>query len=168
MRDRLEDPGRPVEGLYGVLGVPPEASREAIVHAYRRQARASHPDARPCDPEATARFRVLTSAYEVLSDPVRRADYDRVHDTGRTARSAPPVRRPRGGSGTAGEDRRAPGPGGARPRLSVPPLWAGPVWVEASSRKPVEGFRGPHPSRGHELDGLASLLQAFLGDWWSS
>jgi curved DNA-binding protein CbpA len=101
--------------LYRVLGLPPDASRAEIVHAYRRQVRAVHPDARPSDPAASARFRALARAYEVLSDPARRDAYDR-----QRARPAPaPVparqRYPR---------RRA-----AWPPPGVP-LWAGPVYVQ--------------------------------------
>lgn len=62
---------------YAVLGVPPEASREQIKRRFRNLARDSHPDANPGDPEAEARFRDIAEAYEVLSDPQRRAAYDR-------------------------------------------------------------------------------------------
>jgi curved DNA-binding protein len=61
---------------YEVLGVARDASPEEIQRAYRRQARRLHPDV-STDPAAEEQFKELTAAYEVLSDPVRRARYDR-------------------------------------------------------------------------------------------
>ncbi|MDX1469712.1 MAG: DnaJ domain-containing protein, partial [Acidimicrobiia bacterium] len=62
---------------YKVLGVERDATTEQIKKAFRRIARETHPDANPDDPEAAARFRSAAEAYEVLSDPDRRARYDR-------------------------------------------------------------------------------------------
>ncbi|MBO0809173.1 MAG: J domain-containing protein, partial [Actinobacteria bacterium] len=64
---------------YAVLGVPADASRQDIVRAYRRAAQLAHPDTQPQDPQAAARFGALSDAYQTLSDPGRRADYDREH-----------------------------------------------------------------------------------------
>lgn len=61
--------------LYRVLGVAPEASRDAIVRAYRRLARRYHPDINT-SPEAAERFDQITHAYQVLADPAARARYD--------------------------------------------------------------------------------------------
>lgn len=58
---------------YEVLGIPDGASVEEVRRAYRRLVKAAHPD-RAGDP---AQFRLLTQAYDVLSDPARRAAYDR-------------------------------------------------------------------------------------------
>jgi molecular chaperone DnaJ len=66
-----------VTDLYQVLGVTPEASAEDIKKSYRKLARESHPDANPDDPEAEARFKDLSAAYEILSDPEKRSRYDR-------------------------------------------------------------------------------------------
>ena len=63
--------------LYEVLGVTPEASADEIKKSYRKLARESHPDANPDDPEAEARFKDLSAAYEILSDPDKRERYDR-------------------------------------------------------------------------------------------
>jgi molecular chaperone DnaJ len=62
--------------LYEVLGVARDASAEDIKRAYRQLARQYHPDANP-DPAAEARFKEVSQAYEILSDPERRANYDR-------------------------------------------------------------------------------------------
>ena len=71
------DHGGPGPDLYQLLGVPRQASREEIAQAWRRQARAEHPDARPADAAAPGRFRDLAEAWQVLGDPARRAAYDR-------------------------------------------------------------------------------------------
>jgi curved DNA-binding protein CbpA len=62
---------------YIVLGVARQASGEEIVRAYRRAARASHPDSGGCG--SAERFQAVSDAYEVLRDPGRRAVYDRSH-----------------------------------------------------------------------------------------
>ena len=61
---------------YEVLGLAPSASQDEIQRAYRSLARRYHPDLNT-EPGAAARFREVTEAYEVLSDPERRARYDR-------------------------------------------------------------------------------------------
>jgi curved DNA-binding protein CbpA len=62
---------------YAILGVPPTASEAEIRDAYRRLVRHYHPDLNPEREDAEARIKELNEAYEVLSDPVRRARYDR-------------------------------------------------------------------------------------------
>jgi molecular chaperone DnaJ len=61
---------------YEVLGLPRDASEAEIKKAYRRLARDHHPDANPDDSGAEERFKELTEAYEVLSNPESRRAYD--------------------------------------------------------------------------------------------
>ncbi len=61
--------------LYGILGVAPDASAEDIKKSYRRLARQLHPDVNP-DAETQERFKEVTLAYDVLSDPKKREMYD--------------------------------------------------------------------------------------------
>ena len=63
------------QDLYDTLGVPRDADADAIKKAYRKLARQLHPDVNP-DPETQERFKEVTHAYEVLSDPEKRQMYD--------------------------------------------------------------------------------------------
>jgi molecular chaperone DnaJ len=60
---------------YAILGVRRDASADEIKKAYRRLARELHPDVNP-DPETQERFKEITQAYEVLSDPTKREMFD--------------------------------------------------------------------------------------------
>src|SRR5579884_492213 len=62
---------------YDVLGVPRDADEATITKAFRRLARELHPDVNKHDPQAEDKFKEAAEAYEVLSDPERRATYDR-------------------------------------------------------------------------------------------
>ena len=68
-RTRLPD-------YYATLGVPADATTAQIKKAYRTLARQHHPDTNPGDTEAADRFKAITEAYEVLTDPARRQAYD--------------------------------------------------------------------------------------------
>ena len=78
---------------YGILGVPREASADEIKRAYRQLARQFHPDVNP-DPAAQERFKEISSAYEVLSDPKKREIVDLGGDP-----LAPGAAGPGGGAG---------------------------------------------------------------------
>jgi curved DNA-binding protein CbpA len=62
---------------YVILGIEPNARPDEVRSAYRRAARAHHPDLNPGDVAAADRFKRVQEAYEVLSDPARRAAYRR-------------------------------------------------------------------------------------------
>ena len=64
-----------MENLYTVLGVAPNASDEDIKKVYRSLAMRFHPD-RNDAPGAEVRFKSITKAYEILSDPVKRDEYN--------------------------------------------------------------------------------------------
>lgn len=64
---------------YDILGVSRDADADTIKKAYRKLARELHPDVNP-DPETQERFKDVSRAYEVLSDPSKRAAYDRGGD----------------------------------------------------------------------------------------
>ena len=62
--------------LYEILGVGRSVSAEEIKSAYRKKARECHPDVASHDPGSEYKFKELTFAYEILSDPDKRRDYD--------------------------------------------------------------------------------------------
>src|SRR5919199_2456656 len=62
--------------LYKVLEVSKEATPDEIRRSYRRLARKFHPDANPGDKKAEDRFKEIQHAYEILSKPEKRKEYD--------------------------------------------------------------------------------------------
>jgi molecular chaperone DnaJ len=76
---------------YSVLGISRDAGESEIKRAYRKLAMEYHPDRNNGDPQAEARFKEVTEAYEILRDPQKRSQYDRYGEAGL-----------RGGGGFAG------------------------------------------------------------------
>src|SRR4051812_47496821 len=75
------------KSLYESLGVTKDASQDELKKAYRKLVREVHPDRNPGDAAAEARFKEVQSAYDVLSDPEKRKQYDRMGST--NGRAAP-------------------------------------------------------------------------------
>jgi DnaJ-class molecular chaperone len=69
-------PPEPERDLYRVLGVARDADAETLKKAYRKLARRHHPDVNPGDKAAEEKFKQISEAYDVLSDPVKRRNYD--------------------------------------------------------------------------------------------
>ena len=67
---------------YQVLGVPRNATEEAVTKSYRRLAMKYHPDRNPDDKEAEERFKEAKEAYEILTDAQKRAAYDQYGHAG--------------------------------------------------------------------------------------
>ena len=137
-------PGDP----YQVLGVSAGASQQDIARAYRQAVQHAHPDTRPRDPAAAARFRALTAAYDLLRDPGRRADYDRGHPARKTSGQPPPSRQP------------VPAP---RWRGSL--IWAGPVHVEPSATPPATSQHG-RSAAAAEFEDPVVILGPLPGRVW--
>ena len=120
------------QDLYDLLGVSRDADADTIKKAYRKLARQLHPDVNP-DPETQEKFKEVSRAYEVLSDPQKRAAYDRGGD-------------PFGGAGA---------PGSARAPASRSPT----SWTPSSAaRAPAAAAgRGPRPRVRRGQDALIRI-----------
>ena len=77
--------------LYDTLGVKKDASQDELKKAYRKLVRQHHPDKNPGDAAAEAKFKEIQAAYDVLSDPEKRKQYDRFGEqNGRPGQGAGP------------------------------------------------------------------------------
>lgn len=90
--------------FYSVLGVSDKATSDEIKKSYRKLAKQYHPDANPDNPAAAERFKEVGEAYSVLSDPDKRAQYDRMRKFGSFGF--------RGGRATSSRPGQSPPPGG--------------------------------------------------------
>jgi curved DNA-binding protein len=97
---------------YDILGVARDATVDEIKKSFRRLARQYHPDLNPGNKQAEEKFKDLNEAYEVLSDPTKRSQYDqfgkfwqqRGFQSGQAARAAARAWNGRGGDRTANGD----------------------------------------------------------------
>lgn len=127
---------------YEVLGVSRDADQETIKKAYRRLARKHHPDANPNDSQAAERFKEVREAYEVLSDPEKRAAYDRF------GHAAVNGGDPFGGAGGAGGDPFGSAGGDFNPFETIFEQFFG----GAGGFGGVRGPRRPRPTRGADME----------------
>jgi molecular chaperone DnaJ len=121
---------------YDILGVPKAATDDEIKKAYRKLARANHPDANQGDAAAEERFKEIQGAYDILSDPEKRKQYDTF---GANA--------PRGGGG--------PGPGGfTYENVDLSDLLGqfGGIFGRGAGRR-----ARPQPERGADLESRVKL-----------
>jgi molecular chaperone DnaJ len=123
----------PNPDLYAVLEVDANASPDELKKSYRRLARQYHPDANS-DPTAEAHFKEVSQAYEILSDPERRANYDRF-----------------------GSDAAAGNPFGAGSVQDIFDMFFGGMGGRATQR------RGPQPGPDAEMSVEITLDEAAFG-----
>ncbi len=99
----------PKKDYYEILGVKKSASADDIRKAFRKLARKYHPDVNPGDKAAEEKFKALSEANEVLSDPKKRKIYDQVGFYSDNIDAATAEAYARAGGGAAGPGRRVPG-----------------------------------------------------------
>ncbi len=72
---------------YKILGVDKNIPQKDVRAAYRKRAKQFHPDLHPNDPKAKAKFQALNEAYDVISDPDKRAKYDKYGEQWKNAQA---------------------------------------------------------------------------------
>lgn len=121
---------------YQILGVERTASGEEIKKAYRQLARLYHPDFNPADNAAISKFKEITEAYQVLSDPKRRRKYNSLGENYRRWREA----------------------GGSAANFNWA-SWFAPHWEELLHRNAFSEFFGRIFGSPSDLDNPAVLMR---------
>lgn len=157
---------------YTVLGVPRSVSEKDLKSAYRKLAKAHHPDQNRDDPKAQAKFAEISSAYDFLSDADKRAQYDRgeidaagnPRFAGFARGGARPGAAGAGAAGFSAEDilkEFMSGFGGAPPRGARTGAGAGAGWDPFTGAGASSGFggsRGAGPGlRGDDVNATATI-----------
>ena len=130
---------------YKVLGLSKDASQDDIRKAHRKLVRRHHPDANPEDPRAEERFKEMQRAYEVLSNPEKRREYDKRLRTSPRRSSSRPRARPGGSTGR-----------GAASTVDLSELWS--KLADLSSAHSDGRKEGDFQLRGEEVARVAKLL----------
>jgi curved DNA-binding protein len=144
------------EDFYQALGVSRGASTEEIQRAYRKLARRYHPDVNS-DPAAEDRFKEISEAYQVLSDPRTRARYDRFGPDFRASAED--------WSGEGAQDAPRWASSGARPRGGGRTVHFGPggVGIEDLFGSFFGAGPGPMPGADQEAELVLSVEDAYQG-----
>ncbi len=132
--------------FYSVLGVSRSATQDELKKAYRQLAMKLHPDKNPGNKQAEEKFKEVTEAYETLSDPKKKENYDQFGFSGPGAGFDPSA----GGFGGFRYQSRG-GPGGPGPDMSD---IFGDIWGD------VFGGRGAGSGGGPHSDPFGSFRQA--------
>jgi molecular chaperone DnaJ len=142
--------------FYAVLGVSKDVSEAELKKVYRKLARQYHPDSNPGDAKAEAKFKEISEAHSVLSDPEMRREYDQIRAMGSGARFTA------GGGGQAGGFEDVFGGmfgqrGGSYQNASFEDLLGGMFGGQA-------GFRGPTPGRDITAATTLDFVTAIRGE----
>src|SRR5215213_7522357 len=146
---------------YEVLGIPRTASDKEVRSAYRKLARKYHPDLNPEDKTSEARFKEVSEAYEVLSDPDKRKKYDRFGANRQQAEAAQRAGATAGGFSNFG------GVGGRRTRVEFggDDDGLGEIFDQlfGGGRTRTNARRGPRRGEDAHYSGPVRLEEAFSG-----
>src|SRR5215216_4473007 len=144
--------------LYKLLGLSRNASEEEIRKAHRKLVREYHPDTNPEDPQAEQRFKEIQQAYEVLSNPQKRREYDkRLHTSSRGDAGRAGAGASRGGSAPGSRSAgRSAEQGGTAYTVDLSELLA--KLANLSSERAGGRIEGSFRLRGEEVAHLAKLL----------
>jgi DnaJ-class molecular chaperone len=154
------------EDLYDILGVSRRASEDEIRSAFRKLAKANHPDVNPNNSAAAERFKKITAANDILSDPEKRRQYD----AGEIDAKGDP-RRPQWGRAAGarrGAEARGAGPRGGHPGgarfddYSFSDIFSDVFGSGPAGRRESRGFaiRGQDLRYSLEVDFLEAVLGA--------
>ena len=154
------------EDLYDILGVSRRATEDEIRSAFRKLAKANHPDVNPDNSAAAERFKKITAANDILSDPEKRRQYD----SGEIDAKGDP-RRPQWGRAAGarrGAEARGGGPRGGHPGgagfddYSFSDIFSDVFGASQSGRREGRGFavRGQDLRYSLEVDFLEAVLGA--------
>ncbi len=161
---------------YGALGVPQSADAAEIKKAYRKLAQELHPDKNPGNAEAEARFKDVSEAYDVLSDPKRRGEYDEARRLFGAGGAGARAGFPGGGGGFPGGGQTfdfgdllnggaAGGAGGARGPGGLGDLLGGLFGGAGGGGARARSQAASGPARGQDVETEATLSfeEAVLG-----